>query len=159
VFHCCVTIIILWKKVLLWIFFASKKWIFWRFSRVQKKRIFPKNFWTSITELFQNSRKQKVGKFRLSQGLSFFPLCRLFHPNSVELNTNKNMFFFLTDTSRDLVLLMKRTSLRFPCYRLLQVFVTYFRKLILSYKLFSTFHIKKWQDTDHQNFQAFEIQK
>jgi len=39
------------------------------FSRVQKDQIFPKNFRTSITELFQNSRKQKLGKFPLLQGI------------------------------------------------------------------------------------------
>jgi hypothetical protein len=36
--------------------------IFAKFLRVRKKHIFLKNFQTSITELFRNSRKQKVWK-------------------------------------------------------------------------------------------------
>jgi hypothetical protein len=36
--------------------------IFTKFSRVWKDRIFPKNFRTLKTELFRNSRKQKVQK-------------------------------------------------------------------------------------------------
>jgi hypothetical protein len=36
--------------------------IFTKFLRVQKDQIFPKNFRTLITELFRNSRKQKVQK-------------------------------------------------------------------------------------------------
>jgi len=33
-----------------------------KFLRVQKTRLFPKKFQTSITELFRNFRKQKVWK-------------------------------------------------------------------------------------------------
>ncbi len=51
-------------------YFQTYFWtIFAKFLRVRKDQIFPKNFRTSITELFRNLRKQKLGKFHLSQGL------------------------------------------------------------------------------------------
>jgi len=54
---------------------------FVKFSRVWKNRLFPKKFRTSKNELFRNSRKQKVQKFQLAQGLNAYDvdLIFLFH--------------------------------------------------------------------------------
>ncbi len=53
--------------------------IFAKFSRVWKDRIFLKNFQTSITELFRNSRKQKVRKILSFAGPYVLPTCFLIH--------------------------------------------------------------------------------
>jgi len=46
-----------------------------RFLQVRKFRFFPKNFRTSTTELFQNSRKRKVRKIPSNTG-PYCSFCR-----------------------------------------------------------------------------------